>query len=67
AIGGPQAVKPRLGETLIGAGIKELLNDATKTGGNRLIFGSGLSGRPAVQAHAYLAVSFTHLTPPTKG
>ena len=54
AIGGPQAVNPRLVKTLIGADINELLTDETKAGENRLISGSVLSGRHAVQAHAYL-------------
>ena len=54
AIGGPQAANPRLVKTLIGADINELLNEETKAGENRLISGSVLSGRHAVQAHAYL-------------
>ena len=41
-------------KTLIGADINELLNEETKAGENRLISGSVLSGRHAVQAHAYL-------------
>ena len=54
AIGGPQAVNPRLVKTLLGADINELLVGETKAGENRLISGSVLSGRHAVQAHAYL-------------
>lgn len=54
ALGGPQAVNPRLVRTLMGADIHELLADETKAGENRLISGSVLSGRHAVGAQAYL-------------
>ena len=54
ALGGPQAVNPRLVCTLMGADIHELLADETKAGENRLISGSVLSGRHAVGAQAYL-------------
>lgn len=54
AIGGPQAKHPRLVKTLLGADINELLADEIKEGENRLISGSVLSGRHAVDAHAYL-------------
>ncbi|HHA1342058.1 Na(+)-translocating NADH-quinone reductase subunit A [Enterobacter bugandensis] len=54
AIGGPQAANPRLVKTLLGADINELLAGETKEGENRLISGSVLSGRRAVNAHAYL-------------
>lgn len=45
------SANPRLVKTLIGADINELLNEETKAGENRLISGSVLSGRHAVQAH----------------
>jgi len=54
ALGGPQAVNPRLVRTLMGADIHELLAGETKAGENRLISGSVLSGRHAVGAQAYL-------------
>ena len=54
ALGGPQAVNPRLVRTLMGADINELLAGETKAGENRLISGSVLSGRHAVGAQAYL-------------
>ena len=54
AIGGPQAANPRLVTTLLGADLNDLLSGETKEGENRLISGSVLSGRRAVDAHAYL-------------
>ncbi|ENA0610291.1 Na(+)-translocating NADH-quinone reductase subunit A [Enterobacter bugandensis] len=54
ALGGPQAVNPRLVRTLLGADINELLAGEAKAGENRLISGSVLSGRHAVGAQAYL-------------
>jgi len=54
AIGGPQAVNPRLVRTLLGADISELLSGETKEGENRLISGSVLSGRQATGAQAFL-------------
>lgn len=54
AIGGPQAVKPRLVRTLLGADISELMSGETKEGENRLISGSVLSGRQASGALAFL-------------
>ncbi|HDR2865123.1 TPA: Na(+)-translocating NADH-quinone reductase subunit A, partial [Enterobacter asburiae] len=54
AIGGPQAVNPRLVRTLLGADISELMSGETKEGENRLISGSVLSGRQAAGAQAYL-------------
>ena len=54
ALGGPQAVNPRLVRTLMGTDIHELLAGETKAGENRLISGSVLSGRHAVGAQAYL-------------
>jgi len=54
AIGGPQAVNPRLVRTLLGADINELLEGEVKEGENRLISGSVLNGRQAVGHHAYL-------------
>ncbi|AEN63569.1 Na(+)-translocating NADH-quinone reductase subunit A [Enterobacter soli] len=54
AIGGPQAVNPRLVRTLLGADISELLSGETKEGENRLISGSVLSGRQAAGALAFL-------------
>ncbi|WP_152083553.1 Na(+)-translocating NADH-quinone reductase subunit A [Enterobacter oligotrophicus] len=54
AIGGPQATNPRLVRTLLGADINELLTGETKAGENRLISGSVLSGRQAIDTQAYL-------------
>lgn len=54
AIGGPQAVKPRLVRTLLGADISELMAGDAKEGENRLISGSVLSGRQAAGAQAFL-------------
>ncbi|NIF36915.1 Na(+)-translocating NADH-quinone reductase subunit A [Enterobacter sp. Tr-810] len=54
AIGGPQAVNPRLVRTLLGADISELLSGEAKEGENRLISGSVLSGRQATGAQAFL-------------
>lgn len=54
AIGGPQAVKPRLVRTLLGADISELMAGEAKEGENRLISGSVLSGRQAAGAQAFL-------------
>ncbi|MCE9994089.1 Na(+)-translocating NADH-quinone reductase subunit A [Enterobacter asburiae] len=54
ALGGPQAARPRLVSTLMGADINELLTGETKEGENRLISGSVLSGRHATGAQAFL-------------
>jgi len=54
ALGGPQAARPRLVSTLMGADINELLAGETKEGENRLISGSVLSGRHATGAQAFL-------------
>lgn len=54
AIGGPQAVHPRLVRTIMGADINELLATETKEGENRLISGSVLSGWHAAGAVAFL-------------
>jgi len=54
ALGGPQAARPRLVSTLMGADINELLAGEAKEGENRLISGSVLSGRNATGAQAFL-------------
>lgn len=54
ALGGPQAARPRLVSTLMGADINELLAGEAKEGENRLISGSVLSGRHATGAQAFL-------------
>lgn len=55
AIGGPQAVKPRLIRTRIGASLTEICAGETKDGENRLISGSVFGGRNATDAeYCYL-------------
>ncbi len=54
AIGGPQATRPRLVRTLLGADLTALLAGETKEGENRIISGSVLSGRHATGPKAWL-------------
>jgi len=54
AIGGPQATRPRLVRTLLGADLTTLLAGETKEGENRIISGSVLSGRHATGPMAWL-------------
>ncbi|WP_261924042.1 Na(+)-translocating NADH-quinone reductase subunit A [Shewanella sp. NFH-SH190041] len=54
AIGGPQAVKPRLLRTRLGACVSELTQGETQGENLRLVSGSVLNGRTANGAHDFL-------------
>lgn len=54
AIGGPQVSNPRLVKTRVGACIEELLEGELRSGENRAISGSVLSGRRAAGWSSYL-------------
>ncbi|MBV0932163.1 Na(+)-translocating NADH-quinone reductase subunit A [Marinobacterium weihaiense] len=55
AVGGPQAEKPCLLRTRLGASTDELLAGRLKTGKNRVISGSVWNGRAANGPHAFLS------------
>ena len=54
ALAGPQVQNPRLLRTRLGADLPELTAGELRTGENRLISGSVLSGHPATDGIAYL-------------
>jgi len=54
AIAGPQASKPRLVKTRLGASLEQLCAGELKAGDNRIISGSVFGGRNAKGPHAYL-------------
>ncbi|MGX2956144.1 Na(+)-translocating NADH-quinone reductase subunit A [Ursidibacter arcticus] len=54
ALAGPQVEKPRLVRTRLGAKLSELTANELKSGENRVISGSVLSGAKAVGVHDYL-------------
>lgn len=54
ALGGPQVVTPRLVRTRIGADLTQLVAGQAKSGSNRVISGSVLSGHTACGPLAYL-------------
>lgn len=62
ALGGPQAVKPRLLRTVVGADLNQILSGELKAGENRIISGSVLSGRKAVGPYAYLGRYHSQVT-----
>lgn len=54
AVAGPQVTEPKIVKTRLGASLTELLDGNTKSGENRVVSGSVLSGRNAEGALAYL-------------
>lgn len=54
SLAGPQVIQPRLLRTRVGACLEQLTAEQLKSGENRIISGSVLSGSIATAAHGYL-------------
>lgn len=62
SLAGPQVERPRLLRTRMGAAVDELVRDELKTGENRVVSGSILSGREAAGELGYLGRYYLQLS-----